>query len=141
LPRVKRLDNKLITIVPPWSTKNSRCTNQFESKVIDMLHGTLNQTKTAILMNCSFNQVNRIMHRSVERGLALRPKDVAFSNLSIDEKAFKRNHNYVEVLSLPLSGVVIDVCQDRTKEATKALLSKVILEENRDAVEIISVDM
>ncbi len=106
-----------------------------------MLLGTRNQTKTAKLMNCSFNQVNRIMHRSVARGLERRPKDVAFTNLSIDEKSFKKNHNYVTVLSSPLSGVVIDVCENRTKEATENLLKSVITEPNRDKVQTISLDM
>jgi len=141
LPRIKNSNNKVITIIPPWGSKSSRCTNQFESRVIEMLLGTRNQTKTAILMNCSFNQVNRIMHRSVDRGLERRPKDVAFSNLSIDEKSFHKNHNYVTVLSSPLSSVVIDVCEGRTKEAAMGLLKNTITEHNRDKVETISLDM
>lgn len=72
------------------------------------------------------------MHRAVKRGFDRRPKDVAFTNLSIDEKSFKKNHKYVTVLSSPLSSVVIDVCEGRTKEATKSLLSDVISESNRD---------
>lgn len=67
LPRIKNSNNKVITIIPPWGSKSSRCTNQSESRVIEMLLGTRNQTKTAILMNCSFNQVNRIMHRCRSR--------------------------------------------------------------------------
>lgn len=141
LPRIKNKDGKVITIVPPWGSKSSRCTHQFEVKVIDVLLATQNQTKAASLMNCSFNQVNRIMHRAVKRGLERRPKDVAFKNLSIDEKSFKKNHKYVTVLSSPLSSVVIDVCEGRTKEATKSLLTDVISESNRDKVETISVDM
>jgi transposase len=92
-------------------------------------------------MNCSFNQVNRIMHRSVDRGLKRRPENPTFAHLSIDEKSFKRNHKYVTVLSSPTSGIVIDVCEDRTKEATKDLLSSVISEDNRAKVMTISADM
>ena len=40
----------------------------FESAVINLLKATRNQTKTAELMRCGFNVVNRIIHRSVERG-------------------------------------------------------------------------
>ena len=141
LPRIMNSENKVVTIIPPWSSKSSRCTDQYESKVIDVLLGTQNQTKTALLMNCSFNQVNRIMHRSVDRGLKRRPENPSFAHLSIDEKSFKRNHKYVTVLSSPTVGVVIDICEDRTKEATKALLSSVILEENRDKVVTVSADM
>ena len=66
---------------------------------IDLLKATKNQTQTAKLLRCGFNVINRIIHRSVERGMKRRPKDVAFSHLSIDEKSFKRGHQYVTVLS------------------------------------------
>ena len=141
LPRIKNEEKKVVTMIPPWASKNTRYTHQFEVKVIDILKATQNQTKTAELMNCSFNQVNRILHNSVDRGLERRPKDVAFSHLSIDEKSFKRNHKYVTVLSSPTSGVIIDVCEDRTKKATKKLLNSVISKENSAKVETISVDM
>ena len=141
LPRVKNEQNKVVTILPPWASKNTRCTHQFEVKVIDTLQATQNQTKTAGLLNCSFNQVNRILHNSVERGLKRRPKDVVFRHLSIDEKSFKRNHKYVTVLSSPTSGLIIDICEDRTKKATKELLNKVLYKGNKDKVETISVDM
>lgn len=141
LPRIKNTQGKVVTIIPPWGSKSARYTHQFEVRAIDILQATQNQTKTAELLNCSFNQVNRILHRSVERGLERRPKNPIFSNLSIDEKSFKRNHKYVTVLSSPNSGVVIDLCEDRTKKATKELLSSVITKENRGKVETISVDM
>ena len=141
LPRIKNEQEKVVTIIPPWASKSTRYTHQFEVKVIDILKATQNQTKTAELMNCSFNQVNRILHNSVKRGLERRPKDVAFKHLSLDEKSFKRNHKYVTVLSSPTSGVIIDICEDRTKKATKELLNTVISKDNRDKVETISVDM
>ena len=85
--------------------------------------------------------INRIIHRSVERGMKRRPKDVAFSHLSIDEKSFKRGHQYVTVLSSPLAGCVIDIAQGRDIKATKSLLEKVITPDNRQAVETVSIDM
>ena len=66
------------------------------------------------------------MHNSVERGMGQCPEELAFTNLSIDEKSFNRNHHYVTVLSTPLSGVVIDVCENRTKQACSKLLSEVL---------------
>ena len=70
----------------------------FESKVIDTLLATKNQTKTGELLQCSFNVVNRIMHRATERGLKKRGSDTIYTQLSIDEKSFKKGHNYVSVL-------------------------------------------
>jgi len=140
LPRIKNQQEKVITVKPPWGSKGVSFSYQFEEKVIDVLQATKNQTKTAELMNCSFNMVNRIMHNSVERGMERRPKELEFTNLSIDEKSFKRNHHYVTVLSSPLSGVVVDVCEHRTKEACSKLL-KDTLKDKTDKVQTVSVDM
>ncbi|MDF1518838.1 MAG: transposase, partial [Lutibacter sp.] len=113
----------------------------FERLAIDLLKATKNQTQTAKLLRCGFNVVNRIIHLSVERGINRRPKDVAFSNLSLDEKAFKKGHQYVTVLSTPLSGCVIDIAEGRDKETAKTLLKQVVSEENRNQIETVSVDM
>jgi len=98
LPRVKNSSGKIITVTPPWASKHGRHTILFEHAVIDLLQATKNQTKTAELMRCGFDVVNRIIHLSVDRGLERRPKDVAFTNLSIDEKSFRKGHHYVTVL-------------------------------------------
>ncbi len=141
LPRVKNSQGKVVTILPPWASKHERHTYLFEHAVIDILQATKNQTKTAQLMRCGFNIINRIIHLSTERGLERRPKDIAFTNLSIDEKSFRKGHHYITVLSSPLSGSVIDVCEHRDKESCKALLESVISEDNRDKVDTVSMDM
>ena len=140
LPRVNNKQGKVITVKPPWGGSGVSFSSQFEEKVIDLLQATKNQTKTALLINCSFSMVNRMMHNSVERGMERRPEELEFTNLSIDEKSFKRNHHYVTVLSTPLSGVVIDVCENRTKQACSKLLSEV-LKDKADKVQTVSVDI
>jgi len=35
----------------------------------------------------------------------MRPKDYCFEHLSIDEKSFKKGHEYVTVLSDPIQGL------------------------------------
>jgi transposase len=141
LPRVKNCKDKIVTIAPPWASKHERHTFVFEDAVIDLLQATKNQTKTAALMGCGFNIVNRIIHLSVERGMNRRPKDVCFTNLSLDEKSFKKGHQYASVLSSPLSGCIIDIEQGRDKQATKKLLERVVTPANRNSVETVSVDM
>lgn len=141
LPRVKNSEGKVVTILAPWASKHERHTYLFEHAVIDLLQATKNQTKTAQLMRCGFNVINRIIHLSVDRGLERRPKDVAFTNLSIDEKSFRKGHHYITVLSSPLSGCVIDICEHRDKGSCKTLLKKVIDPDNRDKVETVSMDM
>ena len=140
VPRVKS-SKGVKTIEVPWANNYERHSYLFERLAIDLLRATKNQTQTAKLLRCGFNVVNRIIHLSVERGMERRPKDVAFTNLSLDEKAFKKGHKYVTVLSSPLVGCVIDIAEGRDKKVTTSLLEKVIKPEHRDAVETVSIDM
>jgi transposase len=114
----------------------------FEHAIIDLLAATKNQTKTAKLMRCGFNIINRILHISTERGLKRRNlESLKFHNLSIDEKSFKKGHEYVSVLSHPDSGCVIDVSEGRTMESTSNLLDKALTPKQQSEVRTISMDM
>ncbi|SDD88719.1 Transposase [Algoriphagus faecimaris] len=142
LPRILTSSGKVKTVQPNWASDYGRNTYLFETAVIDLLKASKNQTKTAQLMRCGFNVVNSIMHRSVERGMDRRSYDqIVFDHLSIDEKSFKKGHNYVTVLSHPDSGCVIDVEEDRTKEACKKLLNKSLTEKQLEGVSAITMDM
>lgn len=140
IPRVKT-PTGVKSVEVPWADSFERHTYLFERLVIDVLKATKNQTATSKLLKCGFNVINRIIHLSVNRGMERRPNDVAYKNLSIDEKSFRKGHNYITVLSTPLAGCVIDVAEGRDKEATKTLLQDVIAEVNQDKVETISMDM
>ena len=142
LPRFKNNTGKVITSVPPWASKNERHTHLFEIAVIDLLKASKNQTKTAEIMRCGFNVVNRIMHISTKRGLSRRNfTELEFEHLSIDEKSFKKGHKYVSVLSHPRSGYIIDVEEDRTKVAVIKLIDKSLTKEQQKKVTTISMDM
>ena len=140
VPRVKSsLGVKTIRV--PWADSYERHTYLFERLVIDLLKATKNQTQTSLLLRCGFNVVNRIIHLSVKRGMERRSKDVVYTNLSIDEKSFKKGHQYVTVVSSPLSGCVIDIAEGRDQGPAKALLRRIVTEQNRDKVETVSADM
>ncbi|MBZ0099477.1 MAG: ISL3 family transposase, partial [Taibaiella sp.] len=142
LPRVKDREGKAKTIVPPWASKHERHTYLFEQLAIDVLLATKNQTQTANLLRCGFNVVNRIMHLCTERGMSRRDYgEHQFDHLSIDEKSFKKGHQYVSVLSSPKAGCVMDVAEGRTKESVKALLDSALSEEQQASVKTMSMDM
>src|SRR5699024_7624648 len=142
LPRVKDKEGKVKTIIPPWASKHERHTYLFERMAIDILQATKNQTKTAELLRCGFNIINRIIHTSTNRGLARRDiKDGIFEHLSIDEKAFKRGHQYVSVLSSPLAGCVIDLVEGRTKESVRKLYDDTLSKKQQKQVKTMSLDM
>ena len=142
LPRIKTKTGQVKTVSPSWASGYDRHTYLFEHAVIDLLKASKNQTKTAELMRCGFNVVNRIIHLSTERGMQRRSlSGLNFSHLSIDEKSFKKGHKYISVLSHPSSGCVLEVEEDRTKESCKKLLNKSLTEEQQAKVATISMDM
>lgn len=142
LPRVKLPTGKIKTINPGWASGHERHTFLFEHAVIDLLHATKNQTRTAELMRCGFNVVNRIIHLSTKRGMERRKLDsIVFEHLSIDEKSFKKGHQYVTVLSHPASGCILEVEKDRTKDACKTLVEKSLTQDQRNNIQTVSMDM
>ena len=113
----------------------------FEHSVINTLIASKNQTKTAELLQCSFALVNRIIHNSTRRGLERRNENTIYKQYSIDEKSFKKGHNYVSVLSNPLIGHIIDISEGRTKASCKDLINRNLSSIQKEKVEQISVDM
>jgi transposase len=141
VPRIKDKAGKVLTIRTPWADNYERHTYLFEKVAIAILQSTKNQTKTAKLLRCGFNVVNRIVHNSVERGLKRRPENHIFEHLSIDEKSFKKGHKYITVISDPLSGIVIDVAQNRDYTSCEQAIKGAIQEEHRADVKTVTIDM
>lgn len=129
---------KIISV--PWSSKHGRTTYLFETLAIDLLKASKNQTQVASLLRCGFNVVNQIIHRAVARGL-LRRKLAVATELSLDEKSFKKGHNYITVLSDPGTGCVLDVTEGRDKACCKSLLESAVSAADRDKVKAVSMDM
>ena len=142
LPRVKNSQGKILTVIPPWADKHTRHTHLFEHAIIDLLLATKNQTKTAKIMRCGFNVINRVIHLSTERGLSRRDLSKKnFSHLSLDEKSFKKGHKYISVLSDPRSGFIIDVEEGRSKQSVEKLFDKSMTKQQQEGVKTISLDM
>jgi transposase len=141
LPRIKDENGKITTLEPSWGDLLDRHTFLFESSVIDTLLASKNQTKTAGLLQCSFDLVNRIIHKATRRGLERRDQNVIYKQLSIDEKAFKKGHKYVSVLSNPQTGHIIDISEGRTKASCRSLINSNLSSIQKEKVEQVSVDM
>lgn len=106
-----------------------------------MLQATRNQTKTAKMLNVGFIQVNRILYNSVNRGL-LRRNDIGeVKHISIDEKSFKRGHEYVTILSCPETGSVLNVSHGRKKESVQEVINETFTETQKLKIETVSTDM
>ena len=141
IPRIKTKEGKILSVEVPWADSNERHTYLFESSVINTLLATKNQTKTAELLKCGFNIINRILHLSTKRGIERRDDTQIYKRVSIDEKSFQKGHKYATVLSNPDDGSIIDLIEKRTKSACKELLNSCLTIEQQSSIESVSMDM
>ena len=141
VPRVKNQEGKVVTIEVPWADKTERFTYLFEGIVIQTLEATKNQTATAKLVDTSFDVVNRIMHRSVKRGLQRRHIRDDLSQIAIDEKSFKRGHQYVTIVFDSEASAVLDLARGRTQKDTEYLLESTFNQSQLEKMEVVSMDM
>lgn len=92
-------------------------------------------------MRMSFIQINRILYNAVERGLARRNNIGEIKHISLDEKSFKRGHEYVTVLSSPETGAVLNVSYGRKKESAKKVVNDTFTEEQKQQIQTVSTDL
>lgn len=105
------------------------------------MQSTKSQTRTAHLLRISFDQVHRIMHRAVDRGMSRRDKAERYYYLSIDEKSVHKGHDYISILSDEATGVVIEVVEGRTKESVDKLCKDTLSQAQRADVKTVCTDM
>lgn len=109
--------------------------------MIDLLQATKNQTKAAQLIRMSFDQINRILHRATERGMKRRQGIDNIIHISIDEKSFKRGHEYVTVLSSPQTGSILDVSHGRKKESVEKVIDSTFNKGQQAKIQSVTTDM
>lgn len=102
---------------------------------------TKSQSKTGSLLRLSFNKVHRIMQLSVMRGMERRDLGTTVKHISIDEKAFKKGHQYVTVLTDPDNNRVLGVVGGRTKESVKQVLDETFTKSQKENIETVCTDM
>jgi transposase len=122
MPRSNCAEHGIKTMEIPWSSAQSRFTISFERYAIKILEATKNRSKAAKLLKLSWDEINGIMKRAVDRGLQKRSlEDIRY--LGIDEKSFLKSQSYGTVLSDIENSRVLDVVQNRDTEAVKGVFS------------------
>jgi len=127
------------TINVPWAEVNSRFTLLFEKFSIDVLTSAKNISKACMLLGISWDQAQLIQKQSVERGLKRRESE-SLEYIGIDEKSFKKGHDYISVLSDISNSRVIEVVPGRKIESAEALINK-LSGEQKESVKAIAMDM
>jgi len=138
-PRSDCTEHGVKTIDVPWADARSRFTLLFERFALDVLIVSKNITKACDLLKISWDQVHLIQKKAVERGLERR-NSKSLDYIGIDEKSFKKGHNYISVLSDISQSNVIDVVEGRKKECAESLLNKLSADQ-KNSVQAIAMDM
>lgn len=139
LPRCRCPDHGVKTVAAPWTGKHSRFTLLFEAFAVEVLLACKNVKAAAALLGLSWDQVDAILRRAVERGLERRDA-AAIRHLGLDEKSFGRGHDYVTVMTDLDGSRVLDVAPERTQEAAETLL-ETLSDEQRTQVQAVAADM
>lgn len=121
----------------PWADGRSSFTLMFEAHVISWLRET-SINAVSKRLGLSWNAVDGIMHRAVERGLSARSHQ-HIKHLAVDEVFSKKGHEYVTIVANDL-GHVLDVLDDRKKSSLSAFFER-LCEQQLNSIETISMDM
>ncbi len=137
-PRVECKTHGVVTVTVPWADPGSGFTALFEALVIDWLKEA---TIFAVsrLMNLSWNAIDGIMQRAVQRGLSRRAESSP-THLGVDETSFRKRHDYVTIISDQDQGIVLHVGEDRKKSGLKGWYER-LSDEQRAVIESVSMDM
>jgi transposase len=138
VPRVNCPEHGVQQVVVPWAEPGGRFTALFEAMVIAWL-GEAPIKAVAELVGLSWDQVDGIQQRAIERGL-MRRAPTTVVNLGVDETSYQKHHEYVSVITDRDRGVVLEVLEDRTKETVLTWLDT-LSERQLKEIQTISLDM
>ncbi len=133
--------NKVITLRPNFANERKGYTFLFEKEIISALKLIKVQKTTARIFNTSEYIVRSIMENAVNRGLEKRGKVNNFVNISIDEKAFTKGHNYASIVIDTDNNYIIDMCEGRKEEDIKNLFLKISSQEKQAQLKRVNLDM
>lgn len=139
VPRSNCTEHGVRQIRVSWAEDKSRFTAMFEAYAIDVLQAVRSKVQAVDLTEISWDQVDLIMDRAVDRGMERR-KIERLRYVGIDEKSFGKGHNYASILHDLNGRRVLDVVHNRTLEASNELWQRVP-EEQRRQIEAIAMDM
>lgn len=138
VPRLNCAEHGVLTIEVPWAEPGSGFTSLFEALVIDWLKEASIQAVSTQL-RVSWNAIDGVMTRSVQRGLARR-ESLTPRYLSVDETSFQKRHEYVTVVTDQEGGRVLYVANDRKTESLDGFYTN-LSDTQREAIAGVAMDM
>jgi len=122
VPRVQTPEGKTETVPVPWAGPRSRFTLLDERFAIEVLLACRSVSAAAELLGLSWDQLQLIMERAVERGLQRRELE-ELRHVGMDEKSFAKGQSYVSLLTDLDQARVLEVMEGNNPEAADLLLA------------------
>lgn len=139
VPRIKAADGSTAEVAVPWAERFSRVTNRMEAHAVRVLRGAQSHRSASKILGLGEGQLDRIMDRAVRRGLARRDER-PIPHVGVDEKAMRRGHRYVSILTDIRQGRVLDLVEGRDGKAADNLWKCLSLSQ-LESVEAVALDM
>jgi len=139
VPRTKCENCGVKTCHVPWAEPHGRYTLLFEAFAVQVLQAAATVEQARILLRLTWESVQRIMNRAVERGIQRREIETV-RHVGMDEKSFGRGHDYVSVMTDIDGSRVLDVVPGHDGEAAD-LLWNTLTDDQKGTVEAVAMDM
>jgi transposase len=139
VPRCGCPDHGIRNVKLPWAETRSRFTLLMERLIIDVLHQCQTIAGACVIMRISWDEGFGVMQRGVIRGQE-RKEQTVVRHMGVDEKAFRKGHNYVTVVCDLERSTVEHVAEDRTTESLAGYYAS-LSETQRQGIEAVAMDM
>ena len=141
LPRYIDSDGKPKVIELNFAPKNKGYTYLFSQKIIEVLQKVRVQKTVADLLQTTAHIVRSVMEQAVENALEERGEVSDFENISLDEKAYAKGHEYATILIDSDKEYIIEMNEGRKEKSVKALFFSLNTKEHQPQIKRVNIDM
>jgi transposase len=139
IPRVQCPEHGVAQVAVPWAEPLGRFTILMERFVIQVLLSCQTVKGACTLIGISWDQAWHVVERAVARG-RLRKEALPTPRIGIDEKAFRKGHNYLTLVSDIDRGTVEFIAAGREKASLEAYFTSRTPEQIA-GIEAVAMDM
>ena len=141
LPRYVDDNGKVKVMAVSFASKGKGYTRLFSQKIIASLLLVKVQKTVATLFQTTPRIVSSIMEKAVENGLDERGEITDFEHVSIDEKAYRKGHQYASILIDSDKDYVMKLGEGRAEKDVKALFFSLNFQEEQPQLKSVTMAM
>lgn len=137
-PRTQCAQHGVKVVRLPWAEAGARFTALFEALAIEWMKAA-SQQAVAELLDLSWDEIHGMQERAVKRGLERRKRE-PIVHLGVDEKAFRKGHNYLTLVNDLGGSRVLYVAEDRQQSSLDGFWGT-LTETQKQGIEAVAMDM